>query len=262
MDPWTAVGFGASGLVGGLFNWAGQSSANAANAEMQRQNMRWMEGERQIANEFATSSAREQRDWAERMSNTQFERTVEGMRKAGLNPATMLAGGQGPVAAPGGDSARPNMPGSPGLAHVESTRFGDAVQRAVSSALEGAQYDLSKKSTNSQVDVNTAVEGVKKKEQDIMAHSARRAKTEADLSVYSLDARKAEADADLNMAEYAKRHPRLMFYLNKVAGPAASSARDVAIGAAAGLTGIGKLRKSGLPRQGEVILNTATGEFR
>lgn len=71
-----------AGIVGGAMSSMGQRSANVANARM----------------------AREQMAFQERMASTQWQRGVEDIRKAGLNPA--LAYGQGGAAAPSGAMAQ------------------------------------------------------------------------------------------------------------------------------------------------------------
>lgn len=50
--------------------------------------------------EFSASEARQQQDFQERMSNTSYQRAVEDMKKAGINP--MFAITQGGASSPGG----------------------------------------------------------------------------------------------------------------------------------------------------------------
>lgn len=80
MDPVTIATVGAP-VVGGLLNMLGQGSANRANREIAREQMRFQE----------------------RMSSTAYSRAVTDMRRAGLNPA--LAYSQGGASTPGGASA-------------------------------------------------------------------------------------------------------------------------------------------------------------
>lgn len=100
MDPFTA-----SLLLGGVtagFGVLGQSSANAANLRI----------------------AREQMKFQERMSSTAHQRAVADLRKAGLNPVLAAGGG---ASSPSGASATMHDP------------LGPAVARGSASAMEALQ---------------------------------------------------------------------------------------------------------------------------
>lgn len=71
----------AGGLLAGGLNYYGQKQANKQNV----------------------ASARESMDFQERMSSTAYQRSMEDMRKAGLNP--ILAARQGGASTPGGAQA-------------------------------------------------------------------------------------------------------------------------------------------------------------
>lgn len=56
-------------------------------------------------NRFNAQQSQIQRDWEERMSNTAYQRAVEDMEAAGLNPAMMYASGGNGASTPSGASA-------------------------------------------------------------------------------------------------------------------------------------------------------------
>ena len=57
------------------------------------------------AQDFSASEAEKQRNWEEQMSNSAYQRSMEDMKKAGLNPAAMYSGVGGAASTPSGASA-------------------------------------------------------------------------------------------------------------------------------------------------------------
>lgn len=114
-----AIAQGVGSLLGGWFGMKGTNDTNAANAEQVRQ-----------MNMFNADQARLNRDFQERMSDTQWQRGVADMKAAGLNPA--LAYQQGGASAPSGSSA------SGGAAKFDNPMapMGAAIPQAISSALD------------------------------------------------------------------------------------------------------------------------------
>lgn len=92
-------GLGGIDLPGGIaavgsagINYAGQMQTNAMNEKLFYEQQK-----------FNAEQAGIQRDWEERLSSTAYQRTVEDMRKAGINP--MLAYMKGGASTPGGAAA-------------------------------------------------------------------------------------------------------------------------------------------------------------
>lgn len=107
-----------------------------------------------LQNASARRAADTQMAFQERMSSTAWQRGVEDMRKAGINP--IMAASQGPASSPGGSQA--DVPANP-IASAASSALA-AVQARQSMALQGAQVAAAKaQAANTQV--NTAYTAAK-----------------------------------------------------------------------------------------------------
>lgn len=115
MDPITIAALigGGSSIAGSLFGASGQRAANKANSAL----------------------AQKQMDFQERMSNTQYQRSMADMRRSGLNP--ILAYKQGGAGTPGGATA--NMGNT--RASIASDLLG-ATNSALTARINNAQLKL------------------------------------------------------------------------------------------------------------------------
>jgi len=185
---------------------------------------------------LSANEAKKQRSWAQFMSSTAYQRGMADMKLAGLNP--ILAYKQGGASSPTGSMApMPNF----GAGISQGMSAGAAVNQATSA---GNLREQQGKVAGSQVGLNTANEVLAGKQGalsdankiNVEANTAKTAAEESRLQTQNalLEAQMPEA---LLKEAYAKS-----FIGSKLIqwGPAISSARDLAVGAAGLRFGLGK----------------------
>lgn len=135
---------GIAGLTGAAFDYFGARQANKANKRMMREQMSFedrsvKEGRAfdsaQVDKQIAAQreSAKEQMGFQERLSNTSWQRGVEDMKKAGINP--ILAFSQAAASTPGGASIQGASARS-GVARGSRAHMSNEFAGVVSSALQ------------------------------------------------------------------------------------------------------------------------------
>jgi len=119
---------GAAGTIGaGIAGFAGSGAANRANQRMAREQM-----------DFQREAMAQQMGFQERMSSTAYQRAVQDMTKAGLNP--MLAYMQGGASSPPGSMAG-------GSTADMKNKLGAGVSSALQAASVHAMVDQNKAMT-------------------------------------------------------------------------------------------------------------------
>lgn len=112
-NVWNPVDFLIPGysMLNQAFDFTGSTAAqNQANAQLALN---------QQAQGYNAEQAEIQRDWEERMSNTQYQRMVSDLKAAGLNP-WLAIGNMGGAGTPSGSSAQAS-PGSADMANNKLT---------------------------------------------------------------------------------------------------------------------------------------------
>lgn len=260
LGSFAGFGLGALGLgdlFGGYLDYRASENSNEANLLMNQRNIALQREMYKSGQAFNASEALKNRQYQERMSNTAYQRQVEDLEKAGLNPmlAVMKAGG---ATTPGGAAASSPSGGSGSSIPNHPASMGAGISRAISTALETSRLSKEFKQADSNIELNEATKKLKETETKLAQTTAKKVEQDAYISKqegYSmyidnlLKARgynngvfQSEQDANKTSSDIEKK-PGYQIY-KKVAAPIVSSAKDVAItavaakGAAGGNIGI------------------------
>ena len=185
-DAIIAAGVSSIGsLAGGLISSGGQQWVNSASQQYALQNMR-------ENNSFNADQARINRDFQERMSNTAYQRAMQDMRQAGLNP--ILAYQQGGSSTPGGAQGSATQPQGAQFENVM-----DSVGHGVTSAAKGAQAALDMKNVMAQTNATTTQAGLNQANQNLSVVNA--AKAAQDTATSAADMRRKDAETALTVEQ-------------------------------------------------------------
>lgn len=163
MDWSSIIGAGiqaGGSLLGGMMGASGQSATNA-------QQMAWSQQMNEINQNYNSQEAARNRDWQQMMSSTAYQRQMQDMRAAGLNPI-LAAGSLGGASSPGGAAGSIGSPsvslGNPGA----STQLG--ITAAAGAARTAAELDVAKnvaKKDETQATLNKATEAATKENEQL-----------------------------------------------------------------------------------------------
>lgn len=114
--------------IGGsaLLGFGGQRSANKANMQMSREQMKWQSGEAELNRAFQSRQAANMMGFQEMMSNTAVSRRMTDLKRAGINP---IMAGKFDASSPSGAQGSGSQASPTGLP-TQQSELGAAVSSA------------------------------------------------------------------------------------------------------------------------------------
>lgn len=188
------IGAGIGGMAGGSQGAIAGATAGSSISSAQAQS---------DANAANLAESQRNRDFQANMSNTSYQRVIEDMKKAGINPA--LAISQGGASTPSGSTSS-----------VEPVDFGGGIPAAINAAVDMKAKQATIKKVESDTGLNTGVAAIQKAQATKMREETR---------ITSAEATRAE-----QTSEFYKKHPWLI-PLKETLGTTSSAMGQAAQGA-------------------------------
>jgi len=138
--PWGTIGQIGASTIGGLFSAEGAKDTNAANLQIAQANNAFNADQAQQNRVFQTNMTGNAQQYAAEMSNSSYQRAVQDMKLAGLNP--MLAYSQGGASSPTISSPSGAMASSSGNPQMQNVNAA-GIQGALASAQASSENERS-----------------------------------------------------------------------------------------------------------------------
>lgn len=217
---------GGTQMLGGMF----QSQQNAANTVANNLNQQLLytrtedfnRQQAELNRQFQTSSLQTQRDYETTMSNTAYQRAVNDMKAAGLNPMMMMSHGAAAttpsVGAASGSAASMSTPSAiPSQRTSPWANLGNAVQSAVATAVQAKTMDKMTDEMANLAEQNKYLKQLALRTKEEVPLTV--AKTGTQQQVTGLvreqaETASAEARKARSIVDFAERHPDLFYGLN------------------------------------------------
>lgn len=218
--------FGIDDMIMGGLAMGGSLMSNLFQGGRQDQAQNFNAQQAAISRDFSAEQAQKQMDFQERMSNTAYQRSMQDMKTAGLNP--ILAYERGGASSPSGAMASTTSASSP-TPPTPADMLGPAVNTAMAHQKMTAELDNIAKDTRLKVAQGDKVDAESKnvaadtaiKVEDLPVHSAERVKAEIDKGTYQSPAGKVARQ----VGTYGEEARRGTSALGNVFNPLGGAAR-------------------------------------
>lgn len=199
-------------MFGAFLDAAMSIPRNMQMEEDRNQRQQWGYGQDTRSYDFNSAQALEQRNWAERMANTQHQRGVADMRAAGLNPILSVRQGGASVgsgATASGSGSSGGVGGTPGSA---SSNFAQGeVNSAQAKLLKSQEMVADQQAYNVSADTEMKKQNTNLLMEQQHTEKARRIRTEHEAEITGNTAKGSQLEGEIDSTKYGE----IMRYIDR-----------------------------------------------